>query len=152
MKTVSSLTVTISGLGLICWISLANNPGALAATTPSSANTEARTNAIPVSLFSIPAGPGEGKDPFFPKSARLWEVKRVDVATRTQPRVELVLNGLSLSGRKFAMVNGYTLAEGEETELSMPGGRVRVECISVNSNSATIKVAGEMRELRLKTD
>jgi hypothetical protein len=114
------------------------------------------TNAIPQSVFTIPANKTEGIDPFFPKSERLWA--RSDVApVAAKPKTSgvdcLTLKGLSgTPSSPLAMVNGRTMARGEDAEIVTDCGRLLVHCVDITTNSAIIEVSGERRELRLRSD
>jgi len=112
------------------------------------------TNAIPQSIFLLPANSKEIRDPFFPNSDRL------SIGSATAPKRSptpdstlLVLNGLSgTSDRRLAMINGHTLAEGEESEVNTSAGRLRFRCLEIKADSVIIEVGGERRELRLRSN
>ena len=109
---------------------------------------EVVTNAAPVSMFTIPARPEYGRDPFFPNSHYMYGVQVIKRPT-TAP-VILILNGLSGSlDHRLAMINGRTFAEGEEGDLQTSSGRLRIQCLQISSNSV-VDVAGERRELNLR--
>jgi hypothetical protein len=151
MKTSSSLCVLLTALGL--GTSLLSAPAAPAAKTGNTA-----TNEIPKSVFTIPASKQEGCDPFFPNSTRLW-----GMSVTAQPTVVkenkptgidcLVLKGLSGTvANPLAMVNGRTMARGEDAEINTDCGRLLVHCVDITTNSATVEVAGQRRELHLRSD
>lgn len=112
-----------------------------------------QTNSLPQSVFTIPASLKEGRDPFFPDSAywlgggggvmKLSPTKHIDVG--------LVLNGLSgPNDHRLAMINGRTVAEGEEAEVSTSTGRVKVRCVQIKSDAVILEIGGERKELRLR--
>jgi hypothetical protein len=119
-------------------------------------STAPTTNAVPQSVFTIPANKTEGIDPFFPKSERLWA--RTDVTpVVSKPKATgmdcLTLKGLSgTPSSPLAMVNGRTMARGEDAEIVTDCGRLLVHCVDITTNSAIIEVSGERRELRLRSD
>jgi hypothetical protein len=119
-------------------------------------STAPTTNAVPQSVFTIPANKTEGIDPFFPKSERLWA--RTDVTpVASKPKATgmdcLTLKGLSgTPSSPLAMVNGRTMARGEDAEIVTDCGRLLVHCVDITTNSAIIEVSGERRELRLRSD
>ena len=119
-------------------------------TKPGAERHVAPSNAVPQSVFVVPKNPKEGRDPFFPNSTLLW-----GGGTKTPkqtPTPELVLNGLSGTGdHRLAIINNRTLAEGEETEVSSGGGRIRFRCVEIKTDSVIIEVGGERRELRLRS-
>jgi hypothetical protein len=106
------------------------------------------SNAIPRSLYITPTNSMSGRDPFFPN-------RGVSVLT-PQPQhpanaVVLVLNGLSGSAdHRLVIINGRTLAEGEEAGVNTANGSVRIRCVEIKKDSVIIEVAGERRELRLR--
>jgi len=142
-------------------VSLVGSLNGAAATPAAGTNTVANpplagTNAvaaaqpIPQSLFTIPTSKEEGRDPFFPKSDRLLAGSDPGKPAAPTPVFTLVLNGLSgAEGHRLAMINGYTLASGEEGDVPTPAGRVRVRCVTIRNESALVEVAGEKRELHL---
>jgi hypothetical protein len=109
------------------------------------------SNAIPQSVFTVPTTPKEGRDPFFPNARYLYGGPIVK--TRPLPGADLlVLNGISGSAdHKLAMINGRTVAEGEEAEVSTASGRVKLRCVEIKGESAVVEVSGERKELHLRS-
>ena len=108
---------------------------------------------LPKSVFIIPATSAEGKDPFFPLSTRLHPVAVVTTTTtNVAPAVvQLELKGISGAvDRRFAIINNRTFAVGEEEELTVNSGRVRVVCKEIKDNSVVVLVNGQERILRLR--
>jgi hypothetical protein len=152
MKTPTFVSITFAALAL----QLTALPGQAA---PAVANTTTSSNAVPKSMFIIPASKKEGCDPFFPNSSRLWGGGPVtaQATTKQQNRPAgldcLVLKGLSgTQDNRLAIVNGRTMARGEDAEINTDCGRILVHCVDITSNSAIIQVAGERRELKLRSD
>ncbi|HEX4262995.1 MAG TPA: hypothetical protein VH597_01545 [Verrucomicrobiae bacterium] len=120
--------------------------------------TAAATNAVPKSEFTIPTSKTEGSDPFFPTSTRLWggpAIVQTASAKQNKPAGLdcLVLKGLSgAESNRLAMINGRTMARGEDAEVTTDCGRILVHCVDITSNSAVIEVSGERRELKLRSD
>jgi hypothetical protein len=134
---------------------------ARAAQTPPDAagKPKAATNAapaeleIPKSVFIIPATSAEGKDPFFPLSTRLHPVAVVTTTTANVAPAVVQLDLKGISGaidRRFAIINNRTFAVGEEAELSVNSGRVRVVCKEIKDDSVVVLVNGQERILRLR--
>jgi hypothetical protein len=128
--------------------------------TPASPSP-ARTNAlpplpeIPQSVFIIPTTPQEGKDPFFPRSTRLFTT--VVVKSNQQPTaaaavtVDLKLNGVSgTADRRLAIINNRTFETGEEGEVASKSGPVRISCKEIMDDSVRVIVNGQERILRLR--
>jgi hypothetical protein len=109
---------------------------------------------IPKSVFLIPTSPQQGKDPFFPRSMRLF-TSSVVVSTNPQPTavviVELKLNGISgTSDRRLAIINNRTFEANEENVVSTASGPVRIRCLEIKSDSVLVQIGGEQRILRLR--
>jgi hypothetical protein len=138
----------------------------LATQTPTKAPvtaSPAATNAAPVqaeipkSVFLIPSRPQEGKDPFFPRSMRLFS--SVVVNTNIQPAttlpatipVELRLNGISgTASRRLAIINNQTFETNEEGEVPTNPGRARIRCLEIKPDSVLVQVGAEQRVLHLR--
>jgi hypothetical protein len=120
----------------------------------------AATNAAPVqaeipkSVFLIPATPQQGKDPFFPRSMRLFAsvVVKTNVQPLATPRsVELRLNGISgTADRRLAIINNQTFETNEEGEVPTNPGRARIRCLEIKADSVLVQVGAEQRVLRLR--
>ena len=135
---------------------------ARAAQTPPAAagKAKATTNAAPAelepakSVFIIPGTAGEGKDPFFPLSTRLRPAP--PAVTPPTPHVaptvvQLDLKGISGAvGRRLAIINNQTFAVGEEQEVTVNSGRVRVVCKEIKDDSVVVVANGQERILRLR--
>lgn len=111
------------------------------------------TNAIPQSVFTIPSVPGQAHDPFFPSRVIQAEAAKPQASTNSHPSSVgcLVLKGLSgTPANPLAMINGRTMARGEDAEINTECGRLLVHCVDISTNSAIVEVGGERRELRLR--
>jgi hypothetical protein len=109
--------------------------------------------AIPQSTFVIPTKRAEGRDPFFPRSDRVYgeKVSTNKVAVVT-PVAELTLKGISGTPEKpLAIINNITFTSGEENDVLTQAGRIRIRCIEINMDAGTVlvQVGGARRELRL---
>ena len=149
MKTPSFLSLAIATLAVeLSLVSTQAAPGT---------NTTASSGSVQKSVFTIPPSKTEGCDPFFPSSTRLWGVTVVAApkATKAKPTGLdcLVLKGLSgTPDNPFAMINGRTMSKGEDAEVVTDCGRILVHCVDITSTSAVIEVAGERKELHLRSD
>jgi hypothetical protein len=147
----------IAALAFAVTVSAADQSKKAAPATPSATHSVSNAPAIaeiPKSEFIIPTTPAEGRDPFFPKSTRLFHttVVTTQVATK-QPsvQVDLVLKGISGgAGRRLAIINTRTFEVGEEHDLPTASGRVRIRCLEIAGDSVTVQVGGEQRVLRLR--
>ncbi|MGN6555032.1 MAG: hypothetical protein ACTHLW_15095 [Verrucomicrobiota bacterium] len=157
MNTPRPLLLTVTIFGSILSVSAA------ASTSPTPAKPKApqaqapliTTNTIPQSVFTFPKDPKEGRDPFFPDSVRF---SNNSATTNAQPAnapdtAALMFQGMSGSSEnRLAIINGRTLAEGEETDVTIGTGRVHFRCIQINPESVVIEVGNTRRELRLKSN
>ena len=111
---------------------------------------------IPQSVFIVPTSPSEGRDPFFPRTSRLFAGTRTASNVRTSPPsalVELALKGISgTRERPLAIINNQTFAAGEENDVITGTRRVRIRCVEINVPAETviIQIGNERRELRLR--
>jgi hypothetical protein len=149
MKTSSFLPLAITALAVkLSLLSADAAPGT---------NTTASSNIVQKSVFTVPANKNDGCDPFFPSSTRLWSMNITAGASPAKSKPTglecLVLKGLSgAAGNPLAIINGHTMARGENTEIATECGRLLVHCVDITANSAIVEVAGERRELRLRSD
>jgi hypothetical protein len=108
---------------------------------------------MPKSTFTIPRSPDEGRDPFFPNSARLFAAvasKAITLPVATTS-AELLLKGFSgPSNQRLAIINNRTFSSGESGEVRTSNSRVRVRCVQINEDSVIIETNGERRVLRLR--
>lgn len=115
------------------------------------------TNMVVKSVFTIPTNKDEGRDPFYPNSTRLWGAP-LDAQPTSKPAQPsgvdcLVLKGLSGAvSNPLAMVNGRTMARGEDAEITTDCGRLLVHCVDITTNSVIVEVNGQRRELHLRSD
>ena len=111
----------------------------------------------PRSTFvSLPGEEGFGKDPFYPRSTRLTkQAAKVEELVPVKQGVpeSVVLKGISLvEGRKLAIINNYTVAEGEDFTLRIDGKLIKGQCIEIKEKSAVVKVSGETKEIPLRSN
>ena len=115
---------------------------------PTNQSQPAKTNLVR-SVFILPANPGEGRDPFFPKSNRPYET----AMTATNNTVEvtaLVVKGVSgSSDRRLVIINNHTFAAGDIADVITDQGRIRVHCVEIKTRSVVIEVGGQYHELPL---
>jgi hypothetical protein len=111
---------------------------------------------IPQSVFIVPTSLKEARDPFFPRTTRLFAGTQSPSNVRTsQPSavVELTLKGISgTRERPLAIINNQTFSAGEENDVVTGTRRVRIRCLEINVAAETviIQIGNERRELRLR--
>jgi hypothetical protein len=127
------------------------------ADAPSTNLTSAVEVVIPQSVFVVPNSPKEGRNPFFPMSVPVPPPAPAPTTGKTVEPIDimsgLVLKGIIPSGSKrSAIINGYTLDEGEEHEIKMlNGAKVLVRCEEVRPDSVVVFARGQRLELRLRS-
>jgi hypothetical protein len=112
--------------------------------TPSAATTNVQ------SVFILPAGPSEGRDPFYPGSTRPYQSAVVPGAKPPEINLDLlVMQGISgLPPHRLVIINKHTFAVGDEGEVSTSKGRIHIHCLEIDEKSAVIEVNGQRHELR----
>lgn len=126
-----------------------------AVTETASGEAQEKEVTIPQSIFVIPDSPKQGQDPFFPGNDRGATV--VPVVKGQKPVAksgveELVLQGISgRPERRLCVINGRTLAVGDEEDIVLPSGILRVRCLEINETFVVIELAGVRQELFFKT-
>ena len=123
-------------------------PGA----TPGSSKPVPAEAPVPISVFVMPAGPAEGKDPFFPHSMRPY-TKSAGPTNQAPVQVvaDLRLNGISGSAEKrLAIINNRTFEAGEEADVNSNAGKVHIRCVEIQADAVVVHVGGERRVLRLR--
>ena len=110
------------------------------------ANQSAKTNLLR-SVFILPTNPGEGRDPFFPKSNRPYEM--APAATNNVAEVTaLVVKGTSGSpDHRLVIINNHTFAAGDTADVLTEQGRIRVHCVEIKPRVVVIEVGGQYHEL-----
>jgi hypothetical protein len=144
-----------SSIGFALALSTILASGAFAGTAPSKnkspkAPADSGTNIVAKSVFTIPENPSQGRDPFFPERAPDGYTSKAKPVVSNS--AVLVLQGISgTANNRLAIINGRTLAEGETAEVSSGSGssRVRIQCVEITDDSATVKIGNERRQLQL---
>lgn len=102
------------------------------------------------SVFVMPTNPREGRDPFYPESARPYEDA---VATKRSVDVTAFsVKGISIvRGHAMAIINNHTFAVGDEGDVITASGRVHLRCIEILANTVVIEANGSKHELHIGT-
>ena len=147
-----TLAIALLGMAFAC-LAAQTQTKASSGLAPAATNALPLMPQIPQSLFIIPTTPQEGKDPFFPRSTRLFN--DAVVKTNQQPGgvvVELKLNGISgAADHRLAIINNRTFETGEEGEVVSNVGRSRIICKDIKADSVRVLISGEERILRLRS-
>jgi hypothetical protein len=102
------------------------------------------------SVFLMPQEPKQGKDPFFPTSARVYINPLARKPGGPTLPVNLVLKGISGTRQHpLCIINNRTLEAGEEGEVLTAAGKTKIRCVEIKADSVVIDINGERQELRL---
>jgi len=104
------------------------------------------TNMQIMSIFIMPTGPSEGRDPFFPNSTRPYEES---ISKRPVELTSLEIKGFSeINGRRYVIINNHTFAAGEEGDVITAEGRIHIRCLTVGTDSVLVESAGARHLLK----
>jgi hypothetical protein len=104
--------------------------------------------ALPVSTFTMPSGPREGRDPFFPESTRPYEENKPTPTGSTLASDSFSVKGLSVEhGHPMVIINNHTFAVGDEGDVLTSAGHVHLRLVQIQGNTAIIQANGLRREL-----
>jgi hypothetical protein len=102
--------------------------------------------APPLSVFTMPMGPRDGRDPFFPESTRPYEANKP--AGSAVDTSSFAVKGESVqNGHAMVIINNHTFAVGDEGDVLTAAGRVHIRLVQIRENVAVIQVNGLRREL-----
>jgi hypothetical protein len=140
-------------IGLALAARAAQTPAAPAGTGKAAPNASSAEPELPKSIFVIPPTPEEGKDPFFPLSTRLRRLPPVVTTATTNLTttvVHLKLKGFSgPAAHRLAIINNRTFEVGEEGEVVVDSGRVRILCKEIKDDTVRVLVNGQEQTLRM---
>ena len=105
--------------------------------------------AIPRSVFANEGA--TGKDPFFPNSRR--RIKQDDSGKKPPIRdfsSLLKLTGIAGGVRPIATINNLTFAVGEEQEVKVEGGKVKIRVLEIREKSVVVSVEKQPLPIELK--
>jgi hypothetical protein len=114
-----------------------------------STNSAPSQAAMPRSVFLTDGA--TGKDPFFPNSIR--RMKRDDTG-KQQPTQDLSrllkLTGIAGGVRPIATINNLTFAAGEEQDVRVEGGKLKIRVLEIREKSVVVSVEKQPLPLELK--
>jgi hypothetical protein len=104
------------------------------------------TNAEVMSVFIMPSGPNEGRDPFFPNSTRPYEFA---ISKRPVELTSLEIKGFSeIAGRRYVIINNHTFGAGDEGDVTTSEGRIHIRCLTVGMDSVLVESGGSRHLLK----
>lgn len=102
------------------------------------------------SVFTMPANPREGRDPFFPESTRPYEETMPQTNNLASTAKTLVIRGSSgIGDHAMVIINNHTFAVGDEGDVTTAGGRVHLRLVEIRKDAAVVEVNGTRRELSI---
>lgn len=105
------------------------------------------TQVVMRSVFTQPANPKEGRDPFFPGSVRPY-LSAVAPSAPTTDLSSLVMQGASGDpDHRLAIINNVTFGVGDDAEVVTSRGRIRIHCLEITDDSAVIEAGGQRHVL-----
>mgnify|MGYP007098744480 CR=1 FL=1 len=147
----------------IRWILLAALAAMSASLTSVAAGTP--TNAAPAtirSVFIIPTGAKDGRDPFYPTTTRSLgdatpaggSQTATNATTASQP-VEIAFlkfPGVSgTPGNLLAIINNHTFAVGDEGDVTTPNGKIHLRCVEIHPDVVVVEIAGKIHRINLES-
>ena len=114
-------------------------PVRLAAAPPQPASQE-----IQQSVFTFPASPAEGRDPFFPSSIRIYG-SNPDKPSQGPAFNELSVRSILVTPQSvLAIINNHPFAAGEDGDVIIkPGQRLHIRCAAINPKAGTVTVEAD---------
>ena len=107
--------------------------------------------AAPESTFIVPTSSKEGRDPFFPRSVRIYaQADLREKKTRPVVTADVEIKGFSgTPDRPLVILNNQTFGLDEESPLITDSGRVLVHVTEIRiGEGATIELEGEKMVLQ----
>ena len=99
------------------------------------------------SNFIQPSTPREGRDPFYPESARPFEST---APVKRGPEITFYLKspGFSeTSGTRLVIINNHTFSVGDEGDVLTAAGRVHLHCVEIRNDLTVVEINGQRREI-----
>jgi hypothetical protein len=132
------------------WLGLALillGAGRSLADTPKTAPAKPTPLVPPRSAFTQPTGPGDGRDPFFPESTRVFDAN-VTTTHSTETTTTLVVKGFSIvNGRPIVIINNHSFMAGDEGDVLSNGNHAHVRCLEIRAGTVIVDVNGARHEL-----
>ena len=142
----SSSCLTRSRVG---WLTLLAMVAMVCTINAAETNKTAPRAVFPKSVFvhDDPAG----KDPFFPNRQRgTTVVVNTNKATPTLNTDALFLKGFTGTGdKRIALINNQTFAKGEEGEVKLGSGKIKIRVVEMKDKSVIIEIEGQSERKEL---
>lgn len=94
------------------------------------------------SVFVMPTGPKEGRNPFFPNSNQPYSTpgaKNVDNTMLRTLKVGAIM--VAAGGQVLAIINNHTFAAGDDgTVINDDGQRINIRCLEIDPKAGTVTI------------
>jgi hypothetical protein len=107
------------------------------------------------SVFIIPTGTKDGRDPFFPESTRLKATPTTTLTPAVRQTMEissLKFQGISgTPGSLVAIINDHAFAVGDDGDVITGTGRVHIRCLEIQADHVTLEINGQAHRINFQT-
>jgi len=154
LKRSALLGCRLSRCSKVSWLAgsfLLCLPGGVVHGAETNTNRAPTQVVLPQSVFATDGDGVTGKDPFYPNSVR--RIKRDDSGKPSPIRdfsSLLKLTGIAGGVRPIATINNLTFAVGEEQEVKVEGGKVRIRVLEIREKSVLIAIEKQSQPIELK--
>jgi hypothetical protein len=123
-------------------------PASSTNTTPAKpAPAKVTMAAPPRAVFIQPASTRDGRDPFYPESARPFEAAAAS-APHAVEMTALTVKGFSIvRGRPMVIINNHSFMVGDEGDVLGAGGRAHLRCVEIRSDTVIVEINGSRHEI-----
>jgi hypothetical protein len=135
----------LAGVGVILGVVLtAVLPGRAASTNRPPAE-------VPIARSIFVTNDASGVDPFFPNSTR----RKTQSNSVDPKKVPAGVGALQLKGimgppdKRIALINNLTFAKGEEQDVRVPTGTLKIKCVDIRLKSVVVTLEGQAQEHEL---
>jgi hypothetical protein len=151
MKSATHDFLRPAGLLLAGLLVFASHRAAAAASPVAGKGTNAPALPAPIPLAEFDVTNSPVKDPFYPNTTRspvpVKVVTSAPAASAGFTAASFQLKGLSgPPSARLATINNKTVAVGEDTDIILPGGKVKIHCVEIKEDSVVI-LAGAQSQL-----
>ena len=131
-----------------CFFALSVAVAVTAVCRAAETNRQPATVVFPKSIF---VDDPNGKDPFFPNRQRGVVVRQpTDPAPKEPDWKALQLRGITGVGdQRFALINNLTFAKGEEGDVKVKNGKIKIRVLEVKERSVIIQIDGRTDQKEL---
>ena len=127
--------------------SSANNATAAKGVAAKGVAAKAAPAPPPRATFLQPASNRDGRDPFYPESARPFEAAAAS-APHAVEVTTLTVKGFSIvRGRPMVIINNHSFMVGDEGDVIGVGGRAHLRCVEIRSATVVVEVNGARHEI-----